>query len=142
MSDANLRTIFRSGLPTWHWQSIETWSTGQGVPDAEFCAPGGVSGWIENKKTSANVLSHPPTPEQVAWLERRSRIGGRCFIAVRKQHGGGPRLGKPVDLLYIYRGDQARNLLAGGITAARADGCWEGGPRRWPWEEIARTLVS
>lgn len=143
MIDGGLRQKLSAGLPKFQWQSIET-ATGNGVPDAEFCSPGGVSGWVECKKitSGSNFLDYPPSPEQIAWLERRSRLGGRCFVAVRRHHGGGPRLGRPVDLLYLFRGDQARLLLVGGITSARALGCWEGGPARWNWLEVGKALVD
>lgn len=130
MSDGNLRLLFRQHLPHAHWQPIETWSTGQGVPDVEYCFPGGFAGWIENKSTSGLVVKF--RVGQVAWLERRSRAGGRCFVAVRK----GARL-------WVFRGRDARAVEDEGLRAERlALLCCDGGPARWGWPRVEEILKS
>jgi hypothetical protein len=123
-------------------QAIESWSTGQGVPDMNLCLEGSEV-WIENKQTSAWALAHPLTPEQVGWIERRARAGGRVFIAVRRQCAAGIRRGPAVDELYIFRPDCARALAA---TNSIKDippslGPFGGGPSRWDWVAI-KTLFA
>src|SRR5580765_135563 len=101
MTDGNLRSIFQTYIPQFHWQAVETWSTGQGVPDCNFCGKG-IEGWIENKRTAAWKVDM--LPEQVGWIERRLRAGGRVFIAVRRKHFGGIKKGKPEDELWLFNG--------------------------------------
>ena len=138
MSDGNLRKLFKANLPTAHWQPIETWSTGQGVPDAEYCFPIGRCGWIENKKTTGFTVKI--SPEQVAWMERRCRVGGRCFVAVRRQVLGLKRC----DELWLFRGSNARALMLRGLLAADAKCICTmlGGPSRWNWQEVEQILRS
>ena len=139
MRDGNLRQLFREHLPEAHWVPVETWSTGQGVPDSEYCFPGGASGWIENKKTSGwRVFIEP---HQVAWLERRARAGGRCFVAIRRKTETGPRRGKASDELILIRGRDARLLVDGDIKSIydKVLHCY-GGPSRWDWEDVRRAL--
>ncbi len=136
--DGNLRQLFRKHLPHFHWVSVETGSTGRGIPDSEYCHAG-VSGWIEFKKTSTNASGL--RPEQIAWLERRGRAGGRCWAAVRRQHSGGPRKGHPVDELYLIDGKYISGLINNGVdwsTFLR----WKGGPAHWDWSEIERALLT
>jgi len=82
MIDGNLGAIFQKKLPLVHWQRIETGGTGRGIPDLNGCYAG-VEVWIENKKVSGHKV-HTMDPQQVAWLERRVRYGGRAFVAARK----------------------------------------------------------
>lgn len=140
MSDGDLRKLFKANMPTAHWQPIETWSTGQGTPDAEYCFAGGRSGWIENKKTIN--YSVKLEPEQVAWLERRCRVNGRCFVAVRRQVPAGPRRGPACDELWLFHGSSARGLMLGGMQAAGivALSVMAGGPSRWNWRSLELIL--
>jgi hypothetical protein len=69
-TDGGLRQLYQKHLPTFHWQGVETWSTGQGVPDCNFCAEGS-EGWIENKVTHTNAIKFQT--EQIGWIERRRR---------------------------------------------------------------------
>lgn len=146
--DDGMRPLFRKHIPHFHWQSIETGGTGQGIPDSNFCAPPltplgpGFEGWIEYKATehwSVDLL-----PEQIGWLMRRARTGGRVWIAVRRRHDGGPRLGPPVDELYVFPGALAKVAKAGGGLRApdvqRATRRWQGGPLRWDWRAVAALL--
>jgi hypothetical protein len=69
--------------------SIES-TVGPGVPDVNY-----VDGWIEVKCIEAGRwkraqgsdkpvrLNHPLSPEQIAWIKRRGKRGGRVFVAVR-----------------------------------------------------------
>lgn len=142
MRDGGLRRLFQQKLPDAHWQPVESWSTGQGVPDTEYCFPGGASGWLELKKASrATRLDHPLTAQQTAWLERRRRVGGRAVVAVRYQHDGGPRKGPPVDELRIYDGAVARGLETG-IYGAQSLAAWQGGPAAWDWPAVRAVLCQ
>src|ERR1700676_224720 len=136
--DDGLRALFRSHLPTLFMQSIETGGTGQGIPDTHYIRAG-ISGWIEYKKTDAWAV--PLEAEQVAWISRYVRYGGRAYVAVRRRHAGGPRKGAPTDELHIYHGRDSPRLRAVGL---RADGPLlraDGGPARWPWPTILALLT-
>jgi hypothetical protein len=130
VSDGQLRQIFRKHLPEAHWQPIETWSTGQGVPDVEYCFPGGACGWIENKATQGWKVD--VRPHQVAWIERRVRSGGRVFVAVRRKSAE----------LYLIRGADVRRLSEEGLMGIDPIlGC-EGGPARWSWGKVREILTA
>ncbi len=81
MTDGGLRRIFRDKFPEWQWTSIETGAVSPGTPDAEYCAPNGVSGWIEYKKADHWKVTFQPL--QIPWIHKRARLGGKVFIAVR-----------------------------------------------------------
>lgn len=138
--DGNLRTLFRNYLPKFHWQTIETGLLGRGVPDSEYCYCG-QSGWVEFKQTEAWAVDLDP--EQVGWILRRRRAGGRAMIAVRQRCVAGPRRAAR-DLLWLVRGDYARELKDYGLKCdARAVlGAWPGGPVNWPWIEVAHHLTA
>ena len=133
MTDARLRQVFKEHLPDFDIQSVETWGTGRGVPDMNFCY-NGVEGWVEFKRTKhwkVNVA-----PEQVAWIERRLRAGGSVLIAVRRIQPA------TVDDLYLLHGSQARALAMGERPSTiNALGVWSGGPARWNWQEIKALLL-
>jgi hypothetical protein len=138
-TDGRLRTIFREKLPLFHWTAVETGAIGQGVPDSNF-AHAGAEGWVEYKQTDGwNVTLRP---EQVGWISKRVRHGGRVFIAVRRWHDGGPKKGPPCDELYLLPGSLAALAKAGGLRAVESGilGRYEGGPSRWDWVEIALHL--
>jgi|SRR5215207_8880072 len=141
-NDGGLRPLFRKNLPYYDWQSIETAMTGSGVPDSNFCSEG-VEGWIENKQMSGWKV--PLRPDQIGWITRRCRYGGRVFIAARRRHHGGIRLGDSVDELWLLRGEYARELRVDGLRKCPPDaivGRWSGGPQAWPWLEISRMLLE
>lgn len=146
MSDANLRQLEMKWLKNVHWQPIETWSTGQGVPDVNGCS-NGVEAWIENKWTKGWKVD--TSPHQIAWIERRVRNGGRVFIAVRRLTVAGPRKGKAVDELYLFKGADVRLLAELGIGYCKADfsearsllSC-EGGPAAWDWNAFHGIVFS
>lgn len=129
--DGELRTLFRQHLPKFHWVSIETWPVSSGVPDSNYCAAGGVEGWVEFKKISGWKIPWKQPYLQVAWLERRSRTGGRCFLAVRRNQA-----------LYVFRGSDARRVLEEGIRGPLPVGMWEGGPSHWDWARVGEILTE
>jgi hypothetical protein len=136
--DAGLRKIFADNLRSAQWQSVETWSTGSGTPDAEYCFPGGFQGWVEYKRTAATAVRI--ASEQVAWAERRARMGGRIFLAVRKLCPAGPRR-KPADELFLYLGRDIRKVYEEGLAVVPLDR-WPGGPARWDWAQVQHYLTS
>jgi hypothetical protein len=128
--DGGLRALFRKHLPEFHWVAIESWMTGSGIPDVNFCCSG-VEGWIEFKKTGAIAVRFKPG--QIAWHEQRHRARGRTFIAVR-------RLAKGVDDLFLYPGEQARLVDDLGLEALPLLHC-QGGPARWRWNRLKTLLL-
>lgn len=139
MADGNLRLIFQKHLPEAHWQPVET-LIGRGIPDVEYCFPGGITGWIENKKT--NGWSVDISPNQVSWAERRIRAGGRCFVAVRRLATAGQRR-EAADELWLFRGAEARALMTDGLKGKQPVlGIWPKGPAAWDWQAIRRILTT
>jgi len=142
MSDGELRRIFQQHIPAFHWQSVETWSTGQGVPDCNYCGDG-TEGWIEFKFTS--IFKVNVGAEQVGWIERRMRAGGNVFVAVRRKHSGGPNKGVAVDELLLLTGHAARFLVTGtlrDLPVNLVQGRWSGGPKNWGWETVRSKLLK
>jgi Holliday junction resolvase len=129
--DGGLRTKFHQNC-IGDWQAIETGIIASGVPDSNFCI-NGIEGWIEFKQTSANAVGM--RPEQVGWILRRCRAGGRVYIAVRHKHEGGPRKGPPVDRLLLFHGTQAKELKDIGLKTQHI---YEG----WNWKEVADILTQ
>lgn len=141
--DGGLRPVFRKHLPMLFFQSVETGGTGQGVPDSHYIAQGGISGWIEYKQTTGHTVDL--RPEQISWLLRYSRLGGRAWIAARRRSPGGPR-SPACDELHLLPGSLAVEARAGGLRcpALSQPPHWvaSGGPSRWPWAEVLRLLLA
>ncbi len=146
--DGGLRALFRQHLPAFDWVSIESGSTGGGIPDSNYCHQG-AEGWIEFKQTSGHTC--PLRAEQVGWILRRVRAGGRVFIALRQRAEAGPR--RPArDALWLINGRWAKEAKQFGVrgewttvASVHATGCLkvaDGGPSSWDWRAIADTLVS
>ena len=133
--DGDLRFLFRKNLHTYQWTSIESPITGGGTPDSEFCTPEGVQGWIEFKFT--RIFAVHIKPLQVAWLMRRSRMGGNAWIAVRRIPSAQKYDGD--DELWLMKGAQAEALCINGLEGVSAL-CWSGGPSQWNFQEINKTL--
>lgn len=129
MIDGNLRSLFRKHLPNAFWQSVESGSTAAGIPDSYFCFPYRVPGWIEYKNIRANAVKISSL--QVAWHERHMRVGGRSFIAIRRDGE-----------LMIFSGGDARKLFLEGLAGARPMGLWSGGPARWKWPLVEVILTA
>lgn len=125
--DGGLRQLFRANLRQAHWNSVETGGTAQGVPDSEYCFPGGPCGWVEFKQIRGWVV--PLRPAQIGWLTRRSRMGGRCWVAVRKE-----------GTLWLVPGSEAAAIREVGMRGITPVG--EGGPSEWDWAEIAEQLAA
>jgi hypothetical protein len=141
-ADNGLRPIMRSHLRAgiW-WTTIETGLVTQGVPDANYIAEGGIEGWVECKATKGWAVRFKPL--QIGWHERRHRMGGRTWIAIRRQTRGGVRQGDTVDELYLVPGRLAASLAELGLQ-----GCpdvrymGDGGPEHWRWADVRRHLLG
>ena len=136
--DGGLRKLFQKNLPQFHFVSIETGSTGRGIPDSNYCLDGH-EGWIEFKTCTANAVGM--RPEQIAWIERRRRAGGRVWIMVRKHRPVSPRLAA-CDELWMFHGADVRALAQEGLACGLIYAHWEGGPARWAWENIGKVLLE
>jgi hypothetical protein len=82
-TDAGLPHLIQTNLPLVDWARVETWAVGPGMPDLNGCYLG-QDVWVECKATYGWMVSRVRIP-QVAWLERRARAGGRCWVAVRQR---------------------------------------------------------
>ena len=139
MIDGGLSSLFQKHIPEAHWQRIEVGGTGKGVPDLNYCIDG-VEGWIELKQTSAWAVII--RPEQIGWIERRVRVGGRVSVAVRRKTEGGPRNGDPKDELWLYSGKDVRALADSGIGGSGAAFIGTDGPARWDWAAVRAVLTA
>ena len=129
--DDGLRPLFHRHLRRVHWQAIETWWMGAGVPDLNGCHKG-VEVWIECKRAESERVE--VRPGQVAWGEARTRVGGRVFVAVRRHKG------KADDLL-IFNGAALRLFKDGSRLPDLAPLLFtSGGPARWDWPGIQKIL--
>jgi hypothetical protein len=123
--DGGLPKLFRQNLTTAQWTPVETGATSQGVPDHEYCFPDGDQGWVEFKATAAWAVTI--RPEQVGWLLRRHRMGGRCFVAIRRQ----------LSELWIVDGADAGLLKSGGLKAVEPLLISH---EPWDWRQVERIL--
>lgn len=128
VKDGGLRTLFRQHLPKFHWTSIESPLTGMGTPDANYCYESN-EGWVEFKQTKGWTVTL--RVEQVGWLLRRTRAGGRTFVAVRRN-----------DELFLFRGADAKLLREKGIKAVQPLAHETGGPASWGWLWIDTILMG
>lgn len=124
--DGGLRAVFKEHLKSWQFTPIETGAIVSGVPDAEYCAPGGVSGWIEFKVSKSNTIGLRPA--QVSWIDRRARLGGRAFIAIQRK-----------DELFLYSGVGVKELKRHGLASPL--GLLYHGAGKWDWEAIRDALT-
>jgi hypothetical protein len=140
-SDGDLKRIFRKHLPRFDFQPVEMDVLAPGVPDLNYCCDG-VEGFIELKQTSA--WSVVVGENQVPWVERRLRAGGRVFVAVRRRCPSGPRR-RAKDELWLLAGAAIRDLAEEGlrgVPAGRVLGRWTDGPARWDWPRVAQLLLA
>lgn len=137
--DGGLWQVLRDYWPHVDKQRIETGGTGLGIPDVNACLRG-VEAWIELKGTDAWAVTI--RPEQVAWIERRARAGGRVFLFTRRRCAKGPR--RPAaDELWIHRPDAVRAVAKLGLREApppvlRLDG----GPSQWVWPMVEELVFG
>jgi hypothetical protein len=137
--DGGLRPLFRKHLPMVDWQPVETGVISSGVPDVNGCYRG-VEWWMECKATAAFGVRFQP--HQPAWIHRRYRAGGRVWVAVRRQHGGGVRRGPPVDELLLVPGQHVLVLAQQGLVPGLVVAHWPGGPGNWHWPGVLACLTG
>lgn len=128
MTDGGLRRIFRDKFPEWQWTSIETGAVSPGTPDAEYCAPNGISGWVEYKKADHWKVYFQRG--QVPWIHRRARLGGRVFVIIRRAQ----------DQLYVVSGDKVLDLEENGLRGFEP--IPGEGIRKWDWKVVENILLS
>lgn len=133
MMDGGLRQLFRSHLKEAMWQSIETGGTGRGIPDTEYCFAGGRSGWIEFKQTEGWTIGL--RPEQIGWIERRARYGGRVFIAVRRK-----KLQLWILDHRIARINTLKEIDPYNNDLVLLFASTNRGPEQWPWDKVRKVL--
>lgn len=141
-ADNGLRPEMRTHLrPLGFWiTTIETGLVTQGVPDFNYLLDGGIEGWVECKATDGYAIKFKPM--QVGWHERRYRMGGRTWIAVRRKTRGGPRQGAAVDELYMIPGCRVIEARDSGLECGHARCMGAGGPARWDWSEVRQLLIG
>ncbi len=135
--DGGLWLLIREHMKAPTWQRIESGLTASGIPDLNGCL-NGQEIWVELKKVVGRQVKL--TPYQVGWLVRRSLAGGRTWILARHQHGGGPRLGSPVDRLLLWRGEHARAVKEKGLEAEAL--CELILPTPFDWYQLMVTLFG
>ena len=131
MTDGRLRQLFKQHMPDFDWQAIET-TIGRGIPDLNGCIDGQEI-WVEQKLTKGRRVT--VTPEQVGWIERRLRHGGKVFIAVRRMVG-------KEDELYLVHGHHARALSLGAWPETLCLDFWTNGPAHWNWRDVKDILLG
>lgn len=103
MKESAFWSTVSKNLTGMHIQRIETGGTGRGIPDFNACCDG-VEFWVELKVVNAGKKIGL-RPEQVGWLIKRSKTGGRCFVLVRT----------PDAEIFLYKGDKAREIVDEGL---------------------------
>jgi hypothetical protein len=137
MSDGGLNRLLRERFRSWHWVRVESWSTGSGIPDVEYCAPGGVAGWLELKATTTlRVVFRLGQP---AWLDRRARLGGRASILVRRVPTARKLQG--IDELWLVDAEHALALWRSNLSQVPATFVGSPGPKHWDWTAVERFLL-
>ncbi len=145
--DGGLRALFRQHLLWFDWCSVESGTTGRGIPDSNYCIKDavdgrGIEGWVEFKQTPGWTC--PLRPEQVGWIMRRTRHGGRVHVAVRQRATAGPQRDSR-DVLWLVPGGlaaQAKEHGLRGLPLGRGVAAWHGGPGAWDWRAVAAVLVT
>jgi hypothetical protein len=134
--DGGLPQLLIERLPHVDWVRIESGMTARGAPDMNGCRSG-TDCWVEAKLAAGWVVKKAKA-QQVAWLERRTRAGGRCIVAVRQTGAKGR------DVLWLFRAGALRLLFDGSrldqIPAEMRLGRHTGGPAVWRWNEIEAAL--
>lgn len=137
--DGGLRALFRANVPG-DWTSIESGSTSGGIPDSNYCIRG-TEGWVEYKRTGGHAVTL--SPDQIGWISRRVRNGGRVWVAVRQQAAAGPRR-RARDALWLIPGGLVKEAKAGGLRGPWATQAlvWHNGPSAWDWATVAARLAA
>ena len=122
--------MFHQKVERCHWTAIESGLTSRGIPDSHYCLEG-ASGSFEYKKCAHWRVSM--RPEQVGWIERQLRSGGRVFIAVKRAD----------DEVWLLHGRAARHIKVDGLRTLPKHsifGMWK--RQEIPWRAVRRLLWS
>jgi hypothetical protein len=138
MIDGGLSTLLRQHFLHWQLTRLESGGTARGIPDLEYAAPGGVSGWIELKRTTTQRVAF--RPGQVGWLHRRASLGGRATLAIRRQPTARKFAG--ADELWLIDAIHALALMQSGLDQVPAACAGVGGPKQWDWSAVERFLFA
>ena len=144
--DGGLRRRMHGALKRVHWQAMELGVMGAGCPDTNGCWQGS-DFWVECKQVSAEGGLVPLLPEQVGWIARRCRAGGRAFILTWLHHEGGARKGERVSRLVLHEGWDGGVLKAEGLEAAPPilvleSGWGSAGEWDFDWEALLSALCE
>lgn len=137
-TDGGLRPLFRTNIRDAHWTTVESGDTGSGIPDAYVALSYGACAWIEYKHTLA--WTPKIRPFQVSWHLTHTRMGGRSFIAVRRQ----PKISPGTDELWLVAGAAIERLRDHSLRRLEQGdllGRWDGGPSKWDWGAV-RTILA
>jgi penicillin-binding protein-related factor A (putative recombinase) len=129
-TDGGLRILFRKHLPQVHWTTVESRFTESGIPDLNGCFDG-VEFWVECKL--ARGWKVVIRPSQIAWMSRRIRSGGICFIAARRKT-------KSADEFWLFHGRDIQILRTHGLQRLTPIVAANGGPTHWPWNDVVAAL--
>jgi hypothetical protein len=91
----------RKGCPQVMWTRIEN-LVSTGIPDVNGVLNGSEA-WLELKYVASGFKIHFQ-PTQPPWIFRRALSGGRVYVLARKG-----------DVLYLYHGQQIRELVVQGL---------------------------
>lgn len=144
MSEAQLWAKVRKGLIEASGRGIDIHRVenmvGVGMPDVNYCY-NGVEGWIELKH-----VDRPPSrdstpvfpdgkglrPDQVVWLHKRRRAGGRAFVLARCGES-----------IFLVDGDYAKVFNGFGFSELIAHCSWWGVKARGvDWKGLLEALVG
>lgn len=126
-ADHGLRALFFENIPKAQWTAIETAPVSIGVPDSEY-AMQGVTGWIEFKYAKYWRVKFS-SAEQIGWITRRSRLGGRVWIAVQRAE----------DELWMIPGSVVELLASDGLQSVCARSRTFFKP--WNWSQVQDLLM-
>lgn len=116
---------------------------GAGCPDTNGCWQG-TEFWVECKQVSAENGSVPLRTEQVGWILRRCRAGGRVFVLTWVHHEGGARKGEAVSRLVLHEGWDCAVIRDEGVGAAPPVLVLESSGSEWgfDWEALLSALCE
>ena len=82
MIDGGLYHLFKRRFPDWLWSRLETGDICPGIPDAMYCTPDGVIGFLEFKIAKHWKVTFQPL--QPAWISKHARYKARVFVIVKR----------------------------------------------------------
>ena len=124
------RNKLKEKLPQFLFSQIESHQTAPGYPDTDYLLKNSlnITGKIELKYSDKIPYKIDLRKNQVVWLRRYARLGGRCFIAIK--------IGQ--DLIYVWEGKYALELYQG--TDIWSIPHWEFNLRKNGWEQFGIML--